>query len=227
MNNLVAKTYALILKYPKIFSRMNFTRYLAEFTTTYVSRKKKPKILSFGSGGQVKQILSSYGLSFTEIDIDEKRDPDLVQDIQDMKDVKSNSIDVIYCLEVLEHVQDPKKAVSELRRVLKKEGVVIASTPFLFPIHDEPYDFYRYTKYGIEELFKEFDLKELRARNSYAFSVYVALIRVVSVGSIFQRLIGIILLPLFVLLLPLFWLLSLVITHDQATTGYMYVAVKK
>lgn len=59
------------------------------------------------------------------------------------------SFDVVLCLEVLEHVQDPSKVVSEIARVLKSGGYAYISMPFLYPLHDAPFDFQRYTEYGI------------------------------------------------------------------------------
>lgn len=57
--------------------------------------------------------------------------------------------DGIVCLEVLEHVPDPAMVVGEIARVLKPGGVAWLSMPFLYPLHDAPYDFQRYTEYGL------------------------------------------------------------------------------
>lgn len=57
--------------------------------------------------------------------------------------------DAVICLEVLEHVADPGQVVSEIFRVLKPGCHVWLSMPFLYPLHDAPYDFQRYTEYGL------------------------------------------------------------------------------
>ncbi|RMH85299.1 class I SAM-dependent methyltransferase [Pseudomonas sp. AOB-7] len=60
--------------------------------------------------------------------------------------------DTVVLLEVLEHLPAPKKAMQEACRVLKPNGKLIISTPFIYPIHDAPHDYQRWTQFGIEEL---------------------------------------------------------------------------
>lgn len=62
------------------------------------------------------------------------------------------SIDTVLMFDVLEHIGDGERALKEIFRVLKSEGSVLIQVPFMYPIHDAPYDFRRPTKYGIEEL---------------------------------------------------------------------------
>lgn len=59
--------------------------------------------------------------------------------------------DTILCTNVMEHVFESKKAFGELTRVLKSGGNLILSIPFLYPAHEIPYDFYRYTNFGIKK----------------------------------------------------------------------------
>jgi SAM-dependent methyltransferase len=66
-----------------------------------------------------------------------------------------NSFDTILCTEVLEHVPEPQKTLQEFFRVLKPEGHVILSVPFLYQVHEQPYDFFRYTNYGLRYLFEK------------------------------------------------------------------------
>lgn len=65
---------------------------------------------------------------------------------------KSTSADAVLLLEVLEHVPSPDKALSEIHRVLKPGGRLYISVPFIYPIHDEPYDYRRFTVHGIKQL---------------------------------------------------------------------------
>src|SRR5690348_411278 len=59
------------------------------------------------------------------------------------------SFDAVFCLEVLEHVSDPAQVVSEIARVTRPGGRAWISMPFLYPLHDAPYDFQRYSEYGL------------------------------------------------------------------------------
>ena len=65
------------------------------------------------------------------------------------------SFDTALCTEVLEHVSEPSTAVDELFRVLAPGGHVILTVPQYFPVHEEPYDFFRYTPYGVRHLFEK------------------------------------------------------------------------
>jgi SAM-dependent methyltransferase len=74
---------------------------------------------------------------------------------------RDGTFEVVLCTEVLEHVIDPQRVVEELYRVLKPGGTSLLTTRFCYPIHDPPRDFYRYTRYGLEHLFKRWKIEEL------------------------------------------------------------------
>lgn len=63
--------------------------------------------------------------------------------------ISDESVDAVICLEVIEHVADPVRAVCEIGRVLRPGGTAWLSMPFLYPLHNQPYDFQRYTEYGL------------------------------------------------------------------------------
>lgn len=68
--------------------------------------------------------------------------------------------DVVLCSEVLEHVPEPAKALSELHRILKPGGHLILTTPMLEGIHEAPHDFYRYTCFGLRHLCEQAGFEE-------------------------------------------------------------------
>lgn len=68
------------------------------------------------------------------------------------------SVDTVLCTEVLEHLDDPEKAIAEIARVLRADGVVITTAPFFFPIHDAA-DFFRYSRDGVASLMRRNGLK--------------------------------------------------------------------
>lgn len=77
--------------------------------------------------------------------------PDILADASVIP-LPSESIDTVLLLMVLEHLPDPNCTLAEINRILKKNGVLIASTVQTYPLHDCPFDFYRYTEFGITHL---------------------------------------------------------------------------
>jgi SAM-dependent methyltransferase len=75
--------------------------------------------------------------------------------------LRDAAFDVVLCTEVLEHLPEPQKGVDEAWRVLKPGGMLLLTTRFLFPIHDAPHDYFRFTKYGLRHLLRHFEILEL------------------------------------------------------------------
>ena len=69
--------------------------------------------------------------------------------------------DVIICTQVLEHVNDPRKVIEEMHRVLKKEGLLILSTHGIWFKH-APQDYWRWTDMGLKKIFAPFKNVEVR-----------------------------------------------------------------
>jgi SAM-dependent methyltransferase len=68
-------------------------------------------------------------------------------------DEKLGRFDLVLCCNVLEHVLDLNAAVCGLSSVCQDDGIVFASTPFIYPYHDEPADFWRPTAHGLKSVF--------------------------------------------------------------------------
>lgn len=68
---------------------------------------------------------------------------------------RSNSIDYIFCSEVLEHVFEPELFMKEIYRVLKEGGLLLLTVPFVWDEHEVPFDYCRYTSFGIRHLLEK------------------------------------------------------------------------
>lgn len=148
-------------------TRGNLDLFLKNYAT-------ESRVLDVGSGG------SSYGRFFPNrltVDIDPDRKPDIVADAEHLP-FEDGEFELILCTEVLEHVKNPFNVEKELYRVLKPGGRLILTTRFVYPIHDSPHDYWRYTKYGLKELFKNWKFIELKEESENFSAIAILLQRI-------------------------------------------------
>jgi len=89
----------------------------------------------------------------------------------------SESFDCALCTSVLEHLEEPQQALRECLRLLRPGGVAIYSVPFLWHLHEEPRDFYRFTRHGLAYLFTRagFEVMEIRALSGFFVTFFTLL----------------------------------------------------
>ncbi|MDC0042595.1 class I SAM-dependent methyltransferase [Paracoccaceae bacterium] len=119
---------------------------------------EKPVVLIIGSGeiGSGTDKLYSSKLQIVGTDVYCSSSVDYVADAHYLP-FKDAIFDGVIVQAVLEHVVDPQLVVSEIHRVLKKDGIVYAETPFMQQVHEGAYDFTRFTVLGHRYLFKHFE----------------------------------------------------------------------
>ena len=80
-----------------------------------------------------------------------------------------SSFDSVVSTQVFEHLANPLKAAKEVYRVLKTGGILLITVPQWNELHSEPHDYWRYTKFGIKELFEKqgFKMVEIHQRGGY------------------------------------------------------------
>jgi SAM-dependent methyltransferase len=66
--------------------------------------------------------------------------------------VDDNRYDLVFLSQVLEHVPGPEAVIKEMARILKPGGTLWLSTPLFYQEHEQPYDFFRYTQFGLTHL---------------------------------------------------------------------------
>jgi len=76
----------------------------------------------------------------------------ILGDINEISKKINRTYDSVVCFEVLEHSPNPSETLKEIHKVLNPEGFLSLSVPLFNQVHEEPLDFFRYTKYGIIEL---------------------------------------------------------------------------
>jgi|694.fasta_scaffold67529_4 SAM-dependent methyltransferase len=126
----------------------------------FLESLQNQKILDFGCGDQRYKKYVNNNNKYFGLDVKFDYGGDKKQKYDYEFDVKKNIIpfdscffDTIIFTEVLEHLKDFDLILSELYRVLKKNGKIFITTPFMWAEHQVPFDFQRFTSFGIEALF--------------------------------------------------------------------------
>ncbi len=137
--------------------------------------KTETPILDIGAGStEYRDIFPNR----TTLDIDPARKPDIIGDAEQLP-FKDASWEIVLCSEVFEHLARPQVVVSELWRVLKPGGLLIMTTDFIFPVHAPPEDYWRYTPYTVQMLFKEWDIVEISAESDVFTTIAILLQRII------------------------------------------------
>lgn len=153
----------------KKITRKNLEKFLEQHKTDVL-------ILDIGAGKvKTNHSYTKYFPNRLTVDVDSKREPDVVGDIHALP-FQNESHEFLVCTEVLEHCHTPQKAVDEMKRILKPGGKLILTTRFVYPLHDVPHDYYRFTKYGLESLMKAWSHVEITPETD-TFSAIGALLQ--------------------------------------------------
>lgn len=131
-------------------------RWIAEFA----SELRGARVLEIGSG---KQVNGAYPYSSAEL-FDPSCDvvrsdfnPAFGHAVVDVTAMEyDGEFDAVLCANVLEHVAEPAAAVAGIARALRPGGVTLVTVPFIYPLHDEPIDFWRFTEHGLRHLFADY-----------------------------------------------------------------------
>lgn len=85
-----------------------------------------------------------------------------------------SSFDSILCTQVLEHLEWPRESVREFFRVLRPGGKLILTAPMMQFEHQTPYDFFRYTSYGLRSIMENADFRDISIEPFGGFFVKLA-----------------------------------------------------
>lgn len=145
------RTPAVPFFYPDWLINKDLVRHVCDALTTF----GRGRLLDIGCGGRPFEDFATPSItSWVGFDVPENDLAD-VHGYAESLPFADASFDTVLCTEVLEHVAEPKRALCEMSRVLRDGGTLILTTPQSFCVHEAPFDFYRYTTYGLAHLLDE------------------------------------------------------------------------
>ena len=223
---MISPIFKVFVKLSKMISRKGIYKFLSQ---AFSSIKQSEQVLFIGAGGEIHDLLKEYqkrnGFNVTSFDIDDKRNPDIKGDICTF-DFGDSQYDVVVMAEVLEHLHSPHLAIDNVYSILRPKGNLIITVPFIFPIHDRPYDYFRYTRYGLQHLLRKFQEVFIKERNSWTETINVLFVRHIMNENISSKIVAPIFIVFAFVILPFAVLLSCIIKSDYITSGYLASAIK-
>ena len=141
----------------------NFSTYLSSNMNVYdIGCGDKP------FAGFMKDRVKAYIGVDIEDGFYDKGHIDLIGSAYDVP-IPDGTADAVISCQVIEHLKTPRDALKEANRILKSDGILFLSFPFLYPLHAAPHDFYRYSEYGVGELLEKNGFKLLKIEGQGGF----------------------------------------------------------
>ena len=123
-------------------------------------------VMDIGAGrGEFADLFASQ--RYFAVDLYPYPEIDVVCDFSLMNPIVKNSLDVILLMNVLEHLPQAARLINAIMDMLRFDGLILMTVPFLVKIHQAPNDFSRYTHFYIQNMCQEYDLDIVRIEGYY------------------------------------------------------------
>ena len=137
-----------------------------------LAHRLKGKTLDVGCGSKpykalFREITEYVGMEFDSVANRTKGQAEVFYNGQHFP-FDDDYFDSVVATEVLEHVFNPDEFLSEISRVLKTDGQLLITTPFVWDEHEQPYDFARYSSFGLTHLLKKHSLEVVEHKKTNA-----------------------------------------------------------
>ena len=157
----------------RVAGRLLGTRRWTDAQVAQIAHDFRGSVLEIGSGRQdlgaeaySLRHLFDPSVEFVQSDVN----PTFGHEVVDVTSMDlEDRFDLIICLYVLEHVYDVSAAAENLHRALRPGGRLLLAVPHLYPYHDEPIDFWRFTEHSLRRLLERFDRVTVKAKGMRRF----------------------------------------------------------
>lgn len=157
---------------------------------------------------------------------------DIVADLNRRLTIPDEVADTVVSFQVLEHLCEPQNMLNEACRILRPGGQIFLSVPFQWWVHEAPHDYFRYTRYGLEYMFRKAGFAEIEIKESTGFWVMwilkfnYQLSRMIAGSGLLKRIARFCLTPLWFINQLVAPLLDRLWPNPAETAGYYVHAIK-
>jgi SAM-dependent methyltransferase len=140
-----------------------------------LARYASGAVLDIGCGqAPYRPLIVGLGLTYFGSDVTPTGGPvDFVADACALP-IADASVGTVLCSEVLEHLPNPTSGFNELVRILRPGGHLVLSVPFLARIHEAPRDYFRFTKFSLQDLVTQYGLELIELSECGAIFTFLA-----------------------------------------------------
>ena len=211
-----------------MYPRKGFTRYGTDKFINYVSSQTNVNdcLLDAGAGGM------PYSRLFKHAQYESCDSKSVLNEIDSGTEMTNkhtfycdlgsiprseNYFDKIICSQVLEHVKDPRKVVSEFYRILKPGGNLYITVPSIMGIHQAPHNYFNFLKFGLNEILNDagFNNIVIETQGGIFWVVGKVLHKAYQITTFnkLPRLFKVIFLPLHIIFLIIIFIISFLLFH--------------
>ena len=131
-------------------------------------------------------------------------EPDIVWDGRRIP-LPDSDVDCVMATEFLEHHSEPRAILTEIRRVMRDGGKFFATVPFVWNLHEIPFDEYRYTPYSMRRLLEEAGFKDIQIKALGGWNMSLA--QMIGLWTTFSKMNPVVRKFVSLALFPAFWFL--------------------
>ena len=132
-------------------------------------------VLDYGAGNSPwKGCISCVNYHKADIDQNKDNDIDTIIEIEKPLPLEEGSFDLILLTDVLAHTPDIVFTLKECKRLLKTDGVIILTVPFIHRENETPFDYFRMTSFGLKEALNKhgFRIKKIKKVGNVFLTAY-------------------------------------------------------
>lgn len=170
----VDKNFNPSLKSPLYFIRKGLYKKIKEYAP-----QLRGRVLDFGCGAKPYKSLFVNATEYIGVDFSSEGHDHTNEDIDFYYDgntlpFEDASFDAIFSSEVFEHIFNLPQIIKELHRVLKRGGTLFFTCPFVFPEHEVPVDYARYSQFALKDLLQKagFDISIMDKSGDFTSAIF-------------------------------------------------------